>query len=96
MNSFLLTLTALLILVLSALFAAPLFVDWDDYRPAIEAQMTKLVGRDVKVDGEVQLIVLPAPYLKFDDIKVANADGSLETPFLELRPSRPSSTWGHC
>ncbi|ODR93835.1 hypothetical protein AUC70_09365 [Methyloceanibacter stevinii] len=83
MNSFLLTLTALLILVLSALFAAPLFVDWDDYRPAIEAQMTKLVGRDVKVDGEVQLIVLPAPYLKFDDIKVANADGSLETPFLE-------------
>ncbi|MEM9591717.1 MAG: AsmA family protein, partial [Pseudomonadota bacterium] len=85
MNSFLLTLTALVILVLSALFAAPLFVDWNDYRPAIEAQMTKLVGRQVKVDGQVHLVVLPAPQLKFDDIKVANADGSLDTPFLEAK-----------
>ena len=83
MNSFLLTLTALVILVLSALFAAPLFIDWNDYRPAIEAQMTKLVGRPVKVDGEVHLIALPAPHFKFDNIKVANAGGSLDTPFLE-------------
>ena len=83
MNSLLLTLTALVILVLSALFAAPLFIDWNDYRPAIEAQMSKLVGRDVKVGGDVHLIALPAPHFKFDDIKVANADGSLDTPFLE-------------
>ena len=85
MNSLLLTLTALVILVLSALFAAPLFIDWNDYRPAIEAQMTKLTGRDVKIDGKVHLIVLPAPQLKFDDIKVADADGGLETPFLEAK-----------
>ena len=31
MNSLLLTLTALFILVLSALFAAPLFIDWNDF-----------------------------------------------------------------
>ncbi|MGD8422890.1 MAG: AsmA family protein, partial [Methyloceanibacter sp.] len=85
MNSLLLTLTALVILVLSALFAAPLFIDWNDYRPAIEAQMTKLTGRDVKIDGKVHLIVLPAPQLKFDNIKVADADGGLETPFLEAK-----------
>ncbi|ODR98121.1 hypothetical protein AUC68_11580 [Methyloceanibacter methanicus] len=85
MNSLLLTLTALFILVLSALFAAPLFIDWNDYRPAIEAQMTKLIGRPVKVDGKVHLVVLPAPQLKFDDIKVANANGSLDTPFLKAK-----------
>ncbi len=85
MNSLLLTLTALFILVLSALFAAPLFIDWNDYRPAFEEQATKLLGRKVKVDGEVHLVVLPAPELKFDDVKVANADGSLEKPFLEAK-----------
>ena len=85
MNSLLLTLTAVLILVLSALFAAPLFIDWNDYRPAFEQQASKLLGREVKVGGQVHLIVLPAPQLKFDDVKVAGEDGSLDKPFLEAK-----------
>ncbi|HEV7462404.1 MAG TPA: AsmA family protein, partial [Methyloceanibacter sp.] len=85
MNALLLTLTALLILVLSALFAAPLVIDWNDYRPVFETQAAKLLGRQVKVGGQVHLVLLPAPELRFDDIKVANQDGSFDKPFLEAR-----------
>lgn len=85
MNHFLLSLTAVLILLLSALFAVPYFVDWNDYRHVFEAQATKLLGRDVRVGGEVHLVLLPAPQLRFDDVKVADADGNLERPFLEAR-----------
>lgn len=85
MNAFLLTLTALLILVLSALFAAPLFIDWNDYRHVFETQATKLLGREVKVGGKVHLVLLPAPELKFDDVKVADEQGRLDRPFLEAR-----------
>lgn len=85
MNSLLLSLTALLILVLSALFAAPLFVDWNDYRPVFETQASKLLGREVKVGGEVNLVLLPAPELRFDDVKVADEAGRLDRPFLEAR-----------
>ncbi len=85
MNSLLLTLTALLILVLSALFAAPLVIDWNDYRPVFETQAAKLLGRQVKVGGQVHLVLLPAPELRFDDIKVADQDGSFDKPFLEAR-----------
>src|SRR5665811_2509231 len=35
--------------------------------------------------GQVHLIVLPAPQLKFDDVKVAGEDGSLDKPFLEAK-----------
>jgi len=84
-NHFLLSLTAVLILVLSALFAVPYFVDWNDYRHVFEAQATKLLGRDVKVGGEVHLVLLPAPQLRFDDVKVADVDGNLERPFLAAR-----------
>jgi uncharacterized protein involved in outer membrane biogenesis len=84
-NSLLLTLTALLILVLSALFAAPLFVDWNDYRHVFETQATKLLGREVKVGGKVNLVLLPSPELRFDDIKVADEEGRLDRPFLEAR-----------
>ena len=85
MNSFLLALTALLILVLSALFAAPLFIDWNDYRPAFETQASKLLGRQVKVGGNVHLVLLPAPELRFDDVKVADEKGNLDKPLLEAR-----------
>jgi uncharacterized protein involved in outer membrane biogenesis len=84
-NSLLLSLTALLILVLSALFAAPLFIDWNDYRHVFETQATKLLGREVKVDGKVHLVLLPAPELKFDEVKVADEQGRLDLPFLEAR-----------
>jgi hypothetical protein len=84
-NSLLLTLTAVLILVLSALFAAPLVIDWNDYRPVFETQATKLLGRQVKVGGKVHLILLPSPELRFDDIKVADQEGRLDRPILEAR-----------
>ncbi|MGD9502489.1 MAG: AsmA family protein, partial [Methyloceanibacter sp.] len=85
MNSLLLTLTALLILVLSALFAAPLFIDWNNYRAVFETEAANLLGRDVKVGGKVHLVLLPAPELRFDDIKVADREGRLDRPFLEAK-----------
>ena len=85
MNSFLLTLTALLILVLGTLFAVPLVVDWNDYRPVFEQQATKLLGREVKVGGQVHMTLLPAPELRFDDVKVADERGRLDAPLLEAR-----------
>ena len=84
-NSLLLALTALLILVLSALFAAPLFIDWNNYRAVFETEAANLLGRDVKVGGKVHLILLPAPELRFDDIKVADREGRLDRPVLEAK-----------
>jgi hypothetical protein len=74
-----------LILVLSALFAAPLFIDWNDYRSVFETQATNLLGRQVKVGGKVHLVLLPAPELRFDDVKVADQEGRLDRPLLEAR-----------
>ena len=85
MNSFLLALTAVLILVLSALFAAPLFIDWNDYRPVFEIQASKLLGRDVKVGGKVHMVLLPAPELRFDQVKVADEKGGFDQPLLEAK-----------
>ena len=85
MNSFLLALSALLILAISALFAAPLFIDWNEYRPVFEAKASELLGRAVKVEGPVHLVILPAPEFRFDALKVADRNGSFEKPFLEAR-----------
>src|SRR5262245_23741737 len=48
-------------------------------------QASKLLGRDVKVGGDVHLILLPAPEMRFDAVKVAGADGNFDEPLLEAK-----------
>jgi uncharacterized protein involved in outer membrane biogenesis len=84
MNSFLLFLAGLVALAMSALFAAPYFVDWNDYRDVFEAQATKLIGRKVDVGGDVSLTLLPVPQLRFETINVADSKGNFDTPFAAV------------
>ncbi len=72
MNNALLYIGGLLILVLSALFAVPYFVDWNSYRGVFEEEATRVLGRDVRVGGNVNLRLLPSPYVSFEKLKIAD------------------------
>jgi len=85
MNNFLLFIAALLVLALSALFAAPYFVDWNDYRDVFEEQASRLIGRTVNVGGDVSLTLLPSPVLRFETVNVADEKGQFDTPFMSAR-----------
>ncbi|MGI9378209.1 MAG: AsmA family protein, partial [Methyloligellaceae bacterium] len=79
----LLTIGSLLILAFSILFAAPYIVDFNDYRHVFEAQASKLMGRDVKVAGQVNLRFLPAPFVRFESVSIAGDDSVDRTPLIE-------------
>lgn len=85
MNNLLLFVAALLVMALSALFAAPYFVDWNDYRSVFEEQASRLVGRDVNVGGDVSLTFLPAPVMSFENVNIADEEGKFDTPFLSAK-----------
>ena len=82
MNNGLLFFAGLLVLVLSALFAVPSFVDWNGYRGVFEEEASKVLGRDVRVGGAVNLRFLPAPYVQFDKVRIANVTGQTGEPFV--------------
>lgn len=82
MNNGLLFFGGLLVLVLTALFAVPTFVDWNGYRGVFEEEASKVLGRDVRVGGEVNLRFLPAPYVQFDKVRIANVSGQTGEPFV--------------
>jgi len=79
-NVLLATLTSLLILVLAAAFGAPYVVDWNQYRSVFEAQASKLAGRAVRVEGDVDLTILPVPEVRFERLSIADRSGSFEAP----------------
>jgi uncharacterized protein involved in outer membrane biogenesis len=82
MNNGLLFLGALLAVILAALFAVPNFVDWNGYRGVFEEEASKVLGRDVRVGGSVNLKLLPAPYVRFEKVRIANLTGQTGEPFV--------------
>ena len=83
MNNLLIAIAVFLITVLGALFAVPHFIDWNSYRAVFEEEAKKLVGRDVEVDGDVKLYLLPTPYFRVEKVKVADTSAGLTEHFFK-------------
>lgn len=85
MNSFLLSVAALLVLILSAAFIGPHFIDWNSYRDVFEAHASRMLGRAVQIAGPIELTVLPTPVLSFQTVRLADEQGGFEKPLAEVR-----------
>ncbi|MGQ0457069.1 MAG: AsmA family protein [Hyphomicrobium sp.] len=84
MNNALAYLGGFLALVLAALFAAPAMIDWNGYRGVFEEEASKLLGRDVRVGGGVNVRLLPTPYVKFEKVRLADVSGQTGEPFIRV------------
>jgi uncharacterized protein involved in outer membrane biogenesis len=82
MNNVLLWIGGVLVAVLCALFAVPHFVDWTRYRGVFEEEASRILGREVRVSGAVNLRLLPAPFVRFEKLRLADAAGQTGEPFF--------------
>jgi len=82
MSNALLWLGGLLVAVLCALFAVPHVVDWNRYRGVFEEEASRMLGREVRVDGGVNLRLLPVPFVQFGKVHVANGEGAVGEPLI--------------
>src|SRR3569833_1717541 len=57
-------------MALVAALAAPLFVDWNKYKPQFEAEASRVVGAPVRVEGALDARLLPAPILRLHKLSV--------------------------
>ncbi|GAA0774086.1 AsmA family protein [Roseibium denhamense] len=65
------------ILVLVAALVGPFFVDWTVYRSTFETYAERALGHKVTVLGEADLRLLPAPFVRFSDVRVGPAEDPL-------------------
>lgn len=71
-----------LLVVLSALLIVPQVVDWNNFRGAFEEEASRVLGREVRVGGRVNLALLPVPQVHFEKIRIADTAGTLGEPFF--------------
>ncbi|MEM8974954.1 MAG: AsmA family protein [Pseudomonadota bacterium] len=75
MNNLLLWVAGLLVAGFAALFAVPPLVDWNQFRGVFEEEASRLLGREVRVGGSVNLRILPVPYVSFEKVSISDAPG---------------------
>ncbi len=84
-----------LLLLVAAVVILPLVVDPNDYKDEIIARVQEQTGRNLKIDGDIDLSVFPWLGLKIGGLELSNAKGFGETPFavvnkaavrVQLRP----------
>ena len=73
---------ALLIVVLIAL---PFFIDVNAFKPQIAAEVKKATGRELLIDGPIELSLLPSPVVTVQGVKFFNAPGSKNANMVEVK-----------
>src|SRR5690606_16626279 len=75
MKKLLIGIGALVVLVIAAALVGPSFYDWNSLKPQIAAQVRQATGRELAIDGDISLSILPAPTLSAEGVRFANAEG---------------------
>lgn len=84
MNNALLYLGGILITALAVLFAVPRFVDWNSYRGVFEEEASRVLGREVRVGGAVNVRLLPAPFVSFERLRIADSGDDGGTSIIRV------------
>lgn len=84
LNNFLTGLVAVLLALLFALLIVPGMVTWGDYRAYFEQKASTWSGRVVKIEGPIEIALLPEPVLKFDNVTVLGAQADGTAPFARV------------
>ena len=74
-----------LIIALVAALVGPLFIDWSNYRPVIEAEAGRLVGATVHVAGPIDGRLLPSPRLTLHDVTVGQGTNAIRAGELNVQ-----------
>ncbi|MEX0951690.1 MAG: AsmA family protein, partial [Gammaproteobacteria bacterium] len=73
----------LVVLIIAAAVIVPMYFDPNDYRDEISAMVKKQTGRDLQIEGELQISVFPWLGIQTGRIVLGNAEGFGNEPFAE-------------
>ncbi|MBF0394589.1 MAG: AsmA family protein, partial [Alphaproteobacteria bacterium] len=80
---------AILFVVLAAgVLAVPSLIDWNEYKGEIARRLEAAIGRDVVIEGDLSLSLLPTPTLSADEVAIANVKGGSASDMVTLRSLR--------
>jgi len=74
-----------LVVVVAGVLVGPGLVDWNKYKSDIQAQARDATGRELLINGDISITVLPAPALIAKDVSLANIKGAQSKTMADLK-----------
>lgn len=76
MKKLLIGLGIVVVLLIAAVVVVPMLVPLDSYKGEIQAQVKEKTGRDLRIDGDISLSLLPTLAVSVENVGFANAPGA--------------------
>ncbi len=84
------TIAAIVLLLIAAICILPFVIDVNDFKPEIAAAVKDKTGRELVLDGELKLSLLPWVGISTGKITLGNAPGFQDRPFATVEESNVS------
>ncbi len=84
LKKLLFALAGLVVIAVAGALVAPSFVDWNQYKNELSTQARAATGRDLAINGDLSLAVLPTPTLSAEGVTLANLAGGSQPEMLRL------------
>lgn len=88
MRKLLIGLGVLVVVLVGAVLVVPSLIDWNGYKPQIQDAARKATGRELRLEGDIGLRVLPSPALSVEDVAFANIEGGTDPDMASLESLR--------
>ncbi|NQV48440.1 MAG: AsmA family protein [Rhodospirillaceae bacterium] len=85
MKKLLIGLGGLVAVLVVGVLVVPGLIDWNNYKTEITEQAKAFTGRDLVINGDIKLTILPAPALIVGDVHLANMEGASATDMVSLK-----------
>ena len=83
MKKLLIAIGLIIVLVIVALIAVPMFIDPNDHKATIVEQVKKHTGRDLTITGDLKMSKFPSLGVDIGEISFGNAPGFGDQPMLK-------------
>ncbi|NQW08996.1 MAG: AsmA family protein [Alphaproteobacteria bacterium] len=94
MRKLLIGLAAAVVVLVAAILVVPSFIDWNGYKPEIQAAVKDATGRDLTIGGDLSLAILPSPSLSVQGVALSNITGGAPEPMARLAALRVNVALG--
>ncbi|MFP6741625.1 MAG: AsmA family protein, partial [Alphaproteobacteria bacterium] len=84
MKTFAYIVSALLTLLILVVVITPFFLDLNDYKGDIATAVKDATGRDLAIDGDIAVSLLPVPTIKVAGVRFANLEGATAPDMVRI------------
>ncbi len=84
MRKLLIAAVGIVVVLGAAALVAPGLIDWTEYKPQIQQAARDATGRELVIDGDISLSLIPSPTLSVGGVRLANIDGGTDASMVSL------------